>query len=195
MLFCRVPACKGRPLPSTPIDMTVNQTELRQYGPQLMDMLMAGAMKLTKNREDAEDLMQETLLKAYSNKDKYQEGSNLGAWLFVIMKNTFITQVKSQARRKQLMDKEIIPRWSKREDMGAVHSQLAYKDIMETLDRIPSRYRVPFLLFYQGYKYDEIAQRLQRPVGTIKNYIYIARQQVKAMGLKAHPVSDRAYSV
>ena len=140
------------------------------------------AMKLTKDRDDANDLMQETFIKAYTNKDKFQEGTNLNAWLFTIMRNSFITQYQKAVRQKTFVDTS--------EDLHLINSNthvssndgehnLRLKEINDKIGELPTKYRDPFVMYTRGFKYIEIAERLDIPLGTVKNRIHVARHELQ----------------
>lgn len=144
--------------------------------------LKSFAMKLTKDHEDANDLLQETMLKAYSNRDKFKEGTNLNAWLYTIMRNTFLSNYQKASRRKLYFDgtnnNHFLNSSSHTIENDAIGT-FKMEKIREGLRSVPSANRIPFLLYYKGYKYNEIAERLKIPVGTVKNRIHIARKELK----------------
>lgn len=140
------------------------------------------ALKLTRDVEDADDLMQETMLKAISNREKFAEGTNLKAWLYTIMKNTFITQYHRMVRRNTFIDTtENLHYLNSPEHTteNASEGSFAMDDINEALDNLKSEYRDPFLMYFRGFKYHEIAEQLDIPIGTVKNRIHIARKFLK----------------
>lgn len=140
------------------------------------------ALKLTRDKEEANDLMQETMLKAISNREKFAEGTNLKAWLYTIMKNTFITQYHRMVRRNTFIDTTDNLHYLNSND-HVTHNDsttsFAMEDINEALDGLKEEYRVPFLMHFRGFKYHEIADELQIPIGTVKNRIHIARKSLK----------------
>jgi len=144
--------------------------------------LKAFAMKLTKNIEDAEDLIQETLLKAFCNRDKFEDGTNIRAWIYTIMKNTFITNYQRLMRRKTFIDSSDnlyhINSASVRIKNEAM-SEFIREDITCALEKLDKTYSEPFELFFKGYKYHEIAAHYSIPIGTVKNRIHIARKELK----------------
>ncbi len=145
------------------------------------------AMKLTKDQDDAKDLMQETFIKAYTNKDKFKEGTNLKAWLYTIMRNSFITQYQKITRQKTFVDNS--------EDLHLINNaasvsanegehNLSYQEIMDEIERLEEKHMKPFIMYSRGFKYIEIAERLNIPLGTVKNRIHVAREQLKDYILK-----------
>ncbi len=149
---------------------------------QMTKSLQPFAMKLTKDSEEANDLLQETLLKAYTNREKFSEGTNLKAWLYTIMKNTFITNYQRMVRRGTFIDTtdnlHFINSSSTKIENRA-YGDFALKDINEAIEDLDEVYKTPFMMYFRGFKYHEIADRLEIPIGTVKNRIHIARKQLK----------------
>ncbi len=140
------------------------------------------ALKLTRNLEDANDLLQETYLKAYSNKDKFSEGTNLKAWMYTIMKNTFFTNYQRMLRRNTFIDTtDNLHYINSVESISQNEAEDNFKmgDVEAAIDKLDDTYKVPFSMYFQGYKYHEIADQLQIPLGTVKNRIHIARKELK----------------
>lgn len=150
----------------------------------LSKFLRPFAMKLTRNAEDADDLIQETMLKALSNREKFMEGTNLKAWLYTIMKNTFITDYHRAVKRNTFIDAtenlHFINSGSTRVFNDAENAFLS-RNIEEALDKVKDEYRQPFMMYFTGFKYHEIADMLRIPIGTVKNRIHIARKELKGM--------------
>jgi RNA polymerase sigma-70 factor (ECF subfamily) len=145
-------------------------------------LLKPFAMRLTKDYEDANDLLQDTLVKAYLNRDKYTDGTNLKAWLYTIMKNTFITNYQRMMRRNTFIDTTDNLHYIN--SSGSVidnnaYSNFALEDIHQAVDSLQDTYKTPFMMHFKGFKYHEIAQRLEIPIGTVKNRIHIARKELK----------------
>jgi len=149
---------------------------------KLSKSLKPFALKLTRDSDDANDLMQDTVVKAFSNKDKFTEGTNLKAWLYTIMKNTFITNYQKMVRRGTFIDTtdnlHYINSGSSMIENEA-YSNFTMEDINHTLDQLEDVYKTPFLMHFKGYKYHEIAKNLTIPIGTVKNRIHIARKILK----------------
>lgn len=149
---------------------------------KLSGSLKPFALRLTRDREDANDLMQETLLKAFSNREKYTDGTNLKAWMYTIMKNTFITNYQRMVRKNTFIDStdnlHYINSSSSAIDNSA-YGKFAMKDITTAIDKLNDTYKVPFLMHFNGFKYHEIADELAIPIGTVKNRIHIARKELK----------------
>jgi RNA polymerase sigma factor (sigma-70 family) len=140
------------------------------------------AMKLTQNVDDAEDLVQDTMLKALANKDKFAEGTNLKGWLYTIMKNIFINKYRRAVKSKIFNDdtegqyyiNSATSGTSRNEGEGA----MMMKDIKKAIGGLSSKLRDPFMMSYTGYKYEEIASYLHLPLGTVKVRIHNARQEL-----------------
>jgi len=140
------------------------------------------ALRLTKDDEAANDLLQETVLKAFTNREKFTDGTNLKAWLYTIMKNTFITNYQRMVRRNTFIDTtENLHYINSSENISEnlAYSSFAMKDINRAIKKLDDAYRVPFLMHFRGFKYHEIAEKLQIPIGTVKNRIHIARKELK----------------
>jgi RNA polymerase sigma-70 factor (ECF subfamily) len=140
------------------------------------------AMKLTQNPDDAEDLLQDTLLKALANKDKFQEGTNLKGWLYTIMKNIFINKYRRAVKSKIFFDdtegQYYINSATSGTSRNEGESSLILKDIRTAIEGLSSKLRDPFMMSYTGYKYEEIASFLHLPLGTVKVRIHNARQEL-----------------
>lgn len=149
---------------------------------QLTDSLQPFALKLTKDRDDAKDLLQETMLKAYTNRDKFAEGTNLKAWMYTIMKNTFITNYQRMVRRNTFIDTTQNLHYinsSSSTIKNDAPTNFAMDDINGEINKLQDVYKVPFMMHFRGFKYHEIAEKLSIPIGTVKNRIHIARKELK----------------
>ncbi len=149
---------------------------------QLSGVLKPFAMKLTRDLDDANDLLQDTMVKAFTNQDKFTEGTNLKAWLYTIMKNTFITNYQKMVRRATFVDTTDNLHYINSSGSlieNSVYGDFAMDDIYKAIDKLDDIFSVPFLLYYRGFKYHEIADRLSIPIGTVKNRIHIARKYLK----------------
>lgn len=148
----------------------------------LTSTLKPYALKLTKDRDEADDLLQETVFKAYSNRDKFQDGTNLKAWMYTIMRNTFITNYQRMVRRNTFIDttenNHFINSSGAAIQNGATGS-FVMRDIKSAIDNLKDMYKIPFTLYFKGFKYHEIAEKLDIPIGTVKNRIHIARKELK----------------
>ena len=140
------------------------------------------ALKLTKDKDDADDLLQETVFKAYSNRKKFQDGTNLKAWMYTIMRNTFITNYQRMMRRKTFIDTTdnnhfINTNVNQLENRAS--GNFVLRDVNEAIDDLKDMYKTPLMMYFRGFKYHEIAEKLQIPIGTVKNRIHVARKELK----------------
>ncbi|MFO7997604.1 MAG: RNA polymerase sigma factor [Bacteroidales bacterium] len=139
------------------------------------------AYTLTSNYEDAQDLVQETFLKALTNRDKFAANTNLKAWTFTIMKNTFINNYRQNVRNNTILDKTddlYYLNLSKESGIGLPDSALSEKEIQREINRIDEDQRKPFEMYNKGYKYKEIAQQLDLSIGTVKSRIFFTRKKL-----------------
>ncbi len=142
--------------------------------------LKSFALKLTKDKEDAEDLLQDTFLRAYKNKEKFRIGTNMKAWLYTIMKNIFISKyyrsMSSVTRKSSYQDVMLYKNTSMQ---NAALSDFALEDIHKALKELDDKQRTVVLLYHKGFHYHEIAQQENLPIGTVKNRIHMARKALK----------------
>ena len=162
---------------------------------QVSQPLKNFAMKLTHNPDDAFDLLQDTLLKAFNNRDKFQEGTNLKAWLYTMMKNIFINKYR-RAVRSRIFSDDTQTTYYLNSGTGTSRNDgegsLVMKDISKAIDELAIKLREPFVLNYSGYKYDEIASLLHVPLGTVKIRIHHARKELmKKLSSYSHPWAKR----
>jgi len=151
---------------------------------QVSKTLRPFALRLTRDTEDANDLLQDTMLKAFTNRDKYTDGTNLKAWLYTIMKNTFITNYQRMVRRKTFIDTTDNLHYINTADNSTdnqAYSTFALEDINCAIESLDTAYKTPFMMHFRGFKYHEIADKLEIPIGTVKNRIHIARKDLKRM--------------
>jgi RNA polymerase sigma factor (sigma-70 family) len=145
--------------------------------------LKPAALNLTRNADDAKDLVQETLLKALSNREKFNAGTNLKAWLYTIMRNTFINNYNKITKRSSNIDSSEYLQYLNHDDTFVTHNQgtssFVMHDINAAIERLNDEHRKPFMMYYIGFKYLEIAEMLSIPIGTVKNRIHIARKELK----------------
>lgn len=138
------------------------------------------AIKLTRDITDAEDLVQETVYKAIVNYEKFQTGTNLKAWLYTIMKNIFINDYRKKVSRNVIVDNTPNAYLLNSSITISNNAERAFvmEDINLALQKISAELRVPFLMHYKGYKYKEIADKLNLPLGTVKSRIFFARRDL-----------------
>jgi len=146
------------------------------------DFLKPFAINLTRDTEAANDLYQETLYKALANHEKYNAGTNIKAWLFTIMRNIFINNYRRKAKQKTIFDStpnDYLINLKQASVSNAAESGIRLKEIHKAIRDLPEIFRTPFLLYFDGYKYNEIADVLHEPLGTIKSRIHFARKLLK----------------
>lgn len=146
------------------------------------NVLQPYAISLTSNYEDARDLYQETMLRALMNRDKYQFGTNLKAWLYTIMRNIFINEYRRNKKFSKV-DNETAAEWiltNKNTVINEGWTQLKLREVRKAIDNLPDAFRLCFELYYTGYKYSEISTLLKEPLGTIKSRIHFARKTLTA---------------
>ena len=153
-------------------DMLLNNTEF----------LKPFAITLTRDSEQAKDLFQETLFRALANRDKYNQGTNIKAWLYTIMRNIFINNYRRKAKQNTIFD-NTPNEFLLNNQSGAVTNDaiasINIKEVQEAIYNLPIIFKNPFLLYYDGYKYNEISEMLGEPLGTIKSRIHFARKILK----------------
>ncbi|MDD2635351.1 MAG: sigma-70 family RNA polymerase sigma factor [Bacteroidales bacterium] len=136
------------------------------------------ALSLTRDSETAKDLVQDTYLKAIQYRDKYTLDNNIKAWLFTILRNTYLNQVTRLSYKNSVKDdsedsyiiKNTLP-----ENENA-ESLINTKDITSEINSLGKEYRIPFQMFLDGFKYKEIAEEIDLPIGTVKSRIFFARK-------------------
>lgn len=148
-----------------------------------VDFLKPFAFTLTRDNETAKDLTQETIFRAWANKDKYNVGTNIKAWMYTIMRNIFINDYRKKSRQNVVFDQSpndfLIDNNQNTVSNGA-ESSLRLKEIETAIQNLPDIFRYPFVLYFEGYKYNEISDYLQEPLGTVKSRIHFARKLLKA---------------
>jgi RNA polymerase sigma-70 factor (ECF subfamily) len=146
------------------------------------DSLKPFAVGLTQDQEIAKDLFQETLYKAIANQEKYSTGTNIKAWLFTIMKNIFINDYRRKVKQKKIFDKgvnDLLVNTSKVRISNRGESYLQLEEVRKAIYQLPQIFKIPFLLYCEGYRYHEISESLNEPLGTIKSRIHFARKSLK----------------
>lgn len=147
------------------------------------EFLRPFAITLTHDNETAKDLFQETLFRALANKEKYNVGTNIKAWLYTIMRNIFINNYRRKARQNTVLDNspnEFLLDYNQTTSSNSAEATLQLKEIQESIEQLPDIFKKPFLLYFDGFKYHEIAGMLKEPLGTIKSRIHFARKLLKA---------------
>ena len=151
---------------------------------EVQSELQRFAYKLTADKEEANDLLQETSLKALGNMDKYTPDTNFKGWVYTIMRNIFINNYRKDVRDQTFIDHT--------DNLFHINSQFELddyitdngydgKEIYRVVHSLQREYRIPFLMHISGFKYREIADRLALPLGTVKSRIFFTRQQLQRM--------------
>lgn len=160
----------------------MNKIEFNTKVVQEAGSLSSYAFYFTRDEENANDLVQDTMLKAFSYYSKFKEGTNLQAWLYTILKNTFINYYRRRVKTNAIILKTDTISSSdlfKSSLRNAAEGKFVMEDIEYALSKLPEEYYYPFSMYYEGYKYHEIADHFRIPIGTVKTRIHVARQQLK----------------
>ncbi len=153
-----------------------------EFNNQLMSLnnqLRGFALTLTSNAQDAEDLMQDTYLKALKNRDKYRDYSNFKAWIFTITKNTYINLYRKKKRQGQRYDELVKANDTLFSVKMDTESWMSIKEIDGLVNDLEYKFRYPLQLYISGYKYEEIADIMHLKLGTVKSRIFMARKKLK----------------
>ncbi len=158
-----------------------------------MNQLFATAMRMTRNRSDAEDLVQETYLKGYRAYERFEAGTNLRAWLFRILTNSYINTYRKKQRRPQQSDLEDVQDLYLYRRLGGTElakigrsaedqlfDQITDTNITDALDELPDQYRTAVMLAdVEGFAYKEIAEILDIPIGTVMSRLHRGRKKLQ----------------
>lgn len=141
------------------------------------------ALSLTKDRDNALDLLQDSMVRAITYREKFQENTNFKAWLYTIMKNTFINGHRRHKRGRAIMDtvEHVREEAGRAQVPNSTDGRVRMAEIQRSLERLDPAFRTPFTMHHEGYKYHEIAEHLAIPVGTVKSRIFQARQRLMGM--------------
>ena len=148
----------------------------------LQSNLLSFAYQLTTDRDEARDLLQDTTLKALDNEGKYVDNVNFKGWIFTIMRNIFINNYRQTVRKATVIDQSedlYHLNISQESGLSTPEGSVAVREISSALASFPQEYREPFNLYVAGYKYHEIAEKINLPLGTVKSRIFFARKRLQ----------------
>src|SRR3954469_19169339 len=157
----------------------------------MLPSLYGAAMRLTRNRSDAEDLVQETYLRAYRGFAGFQEGTNLKAWLYRILTNSYINTYRKKQREPQTVDgPEDVDEWYLCDRLGGqsgedsaettVLDTIPDQAVKDAVESLPERFRLPVLLAdVEGFSYKEIAEIMDTPIGTVMSRLHRGRKALE----------------
>jgi RNA polymerase sigma-70 factor (ECF subfamily) len=167
--------------------------EISQYE----KMLRPFAFNLTKSREESEDLIQDTFFRAIANQEKFAEGTNIKAWLFTIMRNIFINNYRRNQKRNTVTDtsdNQYLLNSTKKIERNDSERSFIAEDIEKAMVEVSKDFTEPFMMYYNGFKYQEIAEKLDLPLGTVKSRIFFARKELQAR-LKEMGIQNSGYNL
>jgi len=148
----------------------------------IQDNMMNFALKLTENRDDAQDLLQETTLKVLDNQDKFVDNSNFTGWVMTVMRNTFINNYHKLVRMHTLIDQSTdvynVDVYTEA-SFDSPDGSFQLSEINNAIEDLNNELRAPFSFYLAGYKYHEIAEKMDLPIGTVKSRIFFARQALQ----------------
>ena len=160
----------------------MNGIQFQQKLLSLQENMMNFALMLTANRDDAQDLLQDTTLKVLDNQDKFVDNVNFKGWVLTVMRNIFIYNYHMIIRVQTVVDSSAdLYNLDVVNDSGFDSPDKAYqiKEITKAINGLNDDLKVPFSMFLSGYKYNEIAEKLNVPLGTVKSRIFFARQELQ----------------
>jgi RNA polymerase sigma-70 factor (ECF subfamily) len=175
----------ANPVP-TPADST-RRAAFEKEALVHLDALYRVALRLTSNPSDADDLVQETMLKAYRSWEQYQPGTNAKGWLLTILRNSFINEYRRRTRHPETVDVDTIEPFAVFQDIqeedpqGAFFDKIVDDEVLRAIDGLPEAFRETVVLSdVEGMSYQEIGKILDIPVGTVKSRLFRARQMLQA---------------
>lgn len=148
----------------------------------MQENMMNFALMLTANREDAQDLMQDTTLKVLDNQEKFIDNVNFKGWVLTIMRNIFINNYHKIVRTQTVVDQGVdLYNLDIMNESGFDSPEGSYQiqEISKAIENLNKDLKIPFSMYVSGYKYNEIAEKLGLPLGTVKSRIFFARQELQ----------------
>ncbi len=160
----------------------MNALQFQQKLLSMQDNMMNFALMLTADKDDAQDLLQDTTLKVLDNQDKFIDNVNFKGWVLTIMRNIFINNYHKIVRTQAIVDQgvdlynlDLVTESGVNTPEGSYHIQ----EITQAINKLSVELKIAFSMFLSGYKYNEIAERLDVPLGTVKSRIFFARQELQ----------------
>jgi RNA polymerase sigma-70 factor (ECF subfamily) len=160
----------------------MNALQFQEKLVNLQDNMMNFALTLTSNRDDAQDLLQDTTLKVLGNREKFTDNVNFKGWVLTVMRNIFINDYHKAVRAQSVIDQDVdVYNVDVLNDSGfdTPDGSIQIQEITGAINQLNEELKVPFSLYVSGYKYNEIADKLDMPLGTIKSRIFFARQELQ----------------
>jgi RNA polymerase sigma-70 factor (ECF subfamily) len=160
-----------------------NRNLKREFEENLLehiDSLYNAALYMARNKQDAEDLIQETALKAYRNFNKFRLGTNFKAWIITILRNTYINEYRKRIKEPQKIEFEKVEDFISLPEISGAHEEIFSEAIKSAIDKLPEELCTTIILFYvEGFSYKEIAKIIDVPIGTVMSRLYNAKQILK----------------
>lgn len=145
-----------------------------------IDSLYNLAFRLTQNKHDAEDLVQEAVLRAYRNFAKFEEGTNFKAWVITILRNIFINEYRKRMKEPGMIDFEEVSDFISLPEISGAQEEIFSEVIKSAIDKLPEELRTTIILFFvEDFSYKEISKIMDVPLGTVMSRLYTARQMLK----------------
>lgn len=176
-------------VPTVPKALRKKHSEFQAEAVPHMNILYNFALRTTGNADDAQDLLQETLMKAFRFWDKYEKGTNIRAWLFRIMKNSYINRYRKETREPGMVDYDDVENFydSIRDDstdtndlQKKIYSNMLSDEVIEALQSLPEDFRtVVILCDIEGLTYEEIAEFFNCPIGTVRSRLHRGRKMLQ----------------
>ena len=160
----------------------MNALQFRKKLLSMQENMMNFALMLTANRDDAQDLLQDTTLKVLDNQEKFVDNINFKGWVLTVMRNIFINNYHKVIRTQSVLDQGVdLYNMDVINDSGFDSPDGAFqiKEITKAINSLNNDLKIPFSMFLSGYKYNEIAEKLEVPLGTVKSRIFFARQELQ----------------